>query len=88
MNKYLYLIRGVTNMNKEEIINKLYDKDVNATYKEILSLEILSIESDELYQYFNEFLNMLGNDNSYIRIRVFRMICSLSILDKLNNRKK
>ena len=63
----------------KEKIKNLYNEDNNSAYKTLLELEIITTESNELYNYFNEFLKMLNNEKTFIRVRGFRLICSLEI---------
>lgn len=72
----------------ENEIKILYDKDDKEAYHKLIELESISTESDELYDYFNYFEKMLDDDKSYIRVRGFRMICSLSQWDKDNKINK
>ena len=65
----------------KEKIKKLYNEDNNSAYKTLLELEIITTESNELYNYFNEFLKMLNNEKTFIRVRGFRLICSLAKWD-------
>ena len=65
-------------------VNSLYNKDNKETYTLLLELETLSCESSELYKYFDDFLKMLDNERSFVRVRGFRMICSLAKWDKDN----
>lgn len=71
-----------------EKINLLYDKDDKIAYKILLELENEVTESNELYNYFDELLNMLKNENTFVRVRAFRLICALAKWDcdnKINN---
>lgn len=63
-------------------VNELYSKDNNEAYKILLELEMVSTDSDEFYKYFDEFLKMIGDERSFVRVRGFRMICSLAKWDK------
>lgn len=72
----------------KEKISKLYSKDDKETYKLLLDLELISSESDELYPYFDEFLEMLNSERSFVRVRGFRLICSLAKWDKDNKINK
>ena len=72
----------------KEKIKKLYNEDNNSAYKTLLELEIITTESNELYNYFNEFLNMLNNEKTFIRVRGFRLICSLAKWDNENKINK
>ena len=66
----------------------MYNEDNNSAYKTLLELEIITTESNELYNYFNEFLNMLNNEKTFIRVRGFRLICSLAKWDNENKINK
>lgn len=59
-------------------IENLYNEDNSSAYKTLLELETITTESNELYNYFNEFLEMLNNEKTFIRVRGFRLICSLA----------
>lgn len=72
----------------KEKINNLYNKDNNNAYKTLLELEIITTESNELYYYFDELLSMLNNDKTFIRVRGFRLICSLAKWDTDNKINK
>lgn len=67
-----------------EIINDLYSTDNNKAYKALLELEAITTESNELYDYFDELLTMLDSEKTFIRVRGFRLICSLAKHDKDN----
>lgn len=62
-------------------IKKLYDKDDKIAYNNLIELEIETTESDELYNYFDDFLCMLKNDKTFVRVRAFRLICALAKWD-------
>lgn len=65
------------------MLEDLY-KDNKTAYKKLLELEQLTTESNELYGYFDELLSMLNSEKSFVRIRGFRLICSLSKWDNEN----
>ena len=72
---------------KDKIID-LYNSDNNIAYKSLLDLEIITTESNQLYEYFDELLNMLSSNKTFVRVRGFRLICFLSkwdVEDKINN---
>ena len=71
-----------------ETLKKLYNEDNNSAYKTLLELETITTESNELYNYFNEFLKMLNNEKTFIRVRGFRLICSLAKWDNENKINK
>ena len=62
-------------------INNLYNKDDNVSYNTLKELELIASQSNELYEYFDELLNMLNNEKSFIRVRGFRLICALAKWD-------
>ena len=68
----------------KEKIKMLYDKDDKVAYKVLLELETEVTESNELYNYFNDLLNMLKNEKSFVRVRAFRLICALAKWDNEN----
>ena len=72
----------------KEKIKKLYNEDNNSAYKTLLELETITTESNELYNYFNEFLKMLNNEKTFIKVRGFRIICSLAKWDNENKINK
>ena len=72
----------------KEKVENLYNEDNNIAYKTLLELETITTESNDLYNYFDEFLKMLNNDKTFIRVRGFRLICCLAKWDnenKINN---
>lgn len=71
----------------KEKIKMLYDK---VAYKNLLELENGVTESNELYNYFDELLNMLKHEKTFVRVRTFRLICALAKCDKcyINNNGK
>ena len=72
----------------KEKIKNLYNEDNKSAYKTLLELETITTESNELYNYFNEFLKMLNNEKTFIRVRGFRIICSLAKWDNENKINK
>lgn len=72
----------------KEKIENLYNENNNSAYKTLLDLETITTESNELYNYFNEFLEMLNNEKTFIRVRGFRIICSLAKWDNENKINK
>ena len=66
----------------KEKVKNLYNEDNNSAYKTLLELETITTESNDLYNYFDEFLKMLNNDKTFIRV------CCLAKWDnenKINN---
>ncbi len=72
----------------KEKIENLFNEDNNSAYKTLLELETITTESNELHNYFNEFLEMLNNEKTFIRVRGFRLICSLAKWDNENRINK
>lgn len=66
----------------QQQIEKLYSKDTKVAYATLLELELECAKSDALYPYFDTFLEMLDDSNTYIRIRGFRLLCHLAAWDK------
>ena len=69
-------------------ISNLYNTDDKLAYNALLELELITEHSNELYDFFDELLDMLKNEKSFIRVRGFRLICALAKWDidnKINN---
>jgi hypothetical protein len=62
----------------------LYDKDDKIAYNNLLELESEAEESNEIYSYFEEFLSMLNDEKTFVRVRAFRLICALAKWDNAN----
>jgi hypothetical protein len=65
-------------------IKMLYDKDDKIAYNNLLELESEAEESNEIYSYFEEFLSMLNDEKTFVRVRAFRLICALAKWDNAN----
>ncbi len=72
---------------KERIAN-LYNEDNNIAYKTLLELEAITTESNELYSYFKDLLELLNNEKTFVRVRGFRLICCLAKWDNENKINK
>lgn len=72
----------------KEKLKNLYNADSNIAYNTLLELETITIESNELYIYFENLLEMLNNEKTFIRVRGFRLICSLAKWDTENKINK
>ncbi len=59
-----------------ELVTALFSKDADYAYECLGRLEGLSASSNAVYGHFDEFLEMLDNENSYVRTRGFIMIVS------------
>lgn len=67
-----------------DIIDLLYAKDDKEAYEAFKKLETVSEASNELYKYFDKFLEMLSHEKSYVRVRAFRLICKNAKWDSKN----
>ena len=72
----------------KEKLENLYNEDNNSAYKTLLDLETITTESNELYSYFKYLLEMLNSEKTFIRVRGFRLICSLAKWDTENRINK
>lgn len=75
-------------MELEEKIELLYDKDLSLAYNNLLELEKLSEEENTLYNYFDDFLQMIDSEKYVIRIRGYRLLCKQArwdVEEKFNN---
>ncbi len=72
----------------KEKIENLYNKDNNSAYRTLLELETITTESNELYSYFDDLLEMLNSEKTFIRVRGFRLICCLAKWDNENKINK
>lgn len=75
---------GVIALKEVDLIKELNNKDDKLAYKSLLTIEKLINESDIFYKHFDEFVQMLKNERSYVRIRGFRILCNLAKWDKKN----
>jgi len=62
----------------------LTDKDNTAAYRFLQQLEAESERSDDYYDSFDEFLAMISDSRSYVRIRGVRMCCAQARWDTLH----
>lgn len=69
-------------------IKNLYNEDNNSAYKTLLELETITTESNELYSYFKDLLELLNNEKTFVRVRGFRLICYLAKWDNENKINK
>lgn len=68
----------------KDLIANLYNEDNNSAYKTLLELETVTVESNELYDDFDDLLVMLDNEKTFIRVRGVRLICCLARWDTKN----
>jgi hypothetical protein len=69
-------------MDIEKTINGLYSKDNKEAYKILLELEQISEKDNFLYEFFNDFLQMIYEEKYAIRIRGYRLLCKQAKWDK------
>ena len=55
--------------NISDLIKTLYSKDNNIAYKCLKLLELESEHSNAVYEFFDTFVEMIDDNNSYIRTR-------------------
>lgn len=63
-------------------INSLFDKNNNIACGAMKTLAELSEQSDEVYAYIDRFIEMLENDNSYVRNRGLILIAANAKWDR------
>lgn len=66
----------------QELVKGLRDKDDKYAYQCLKQLETESLSSDSVYTYFNSFVSMLSDLNSYIRTRGILLIAANAKWDK------
>ena len=59
-----------------DIIAGLQNKKDTEAHQLLLKLEAQSADSDELYGYFDEFLELMKSKSSFVRTRGFRLACA------------
>lgn len=69
-------------MNKEELLDILYGKEKADAWKRFQIVEQFIDDSNQLYEYFDEIEKMLHCEQSYLRLRGFRLICRLAKWDE------
>ena len=63
-------------MAKNKIIEQLIDKDNKKACDYCNKLCVESSKSDKYYSYFDDFIELLDSNNSYIRNRAFSLCCA------------
>lgn len=69
-------------MTKEELLTIICGKEKIEVWKQFQDIENSIEDSDDLYQYFDDFISLLDSSKSYIRMRSFRIICKLGKWDQ------
>lgn len=70
--------------NITELLKNLYSKDNNIAYKCLKLLELESEHSNAIYEFFDIFVEMIDDNNSYIRTRGLILISANAKLDVEN----
>lgn len=65
----------------EELVQKLYNPDNNIACGCMKKLQEIANDNNEIYYYFDEFVKMLDDKNSYIRTRGIWLISSCAKWD-------
>lgn len=60
----------------KDLINNLFSIDSNLAYSSLKELISLSENNNDVYQYFETFVIMLDNKNSYVRTRGLLLIAA------------
>ena len=68
-------------MNILEIVERLRSSDNKIAYQALKELEAESEKSNSVYQYMDTFIEMINDDNSYIRTRGILLIAANSRWD-------
>jgi len=62
--------------NIKELVEGLMNPNDNTAYLCLKKLEEKSLQSDEVYPFLDQFVQMLNHPNSYVRTRVIRLIAA------------
>ena len=71
-----------------DIITGLQNKKDTEAYQLLLQLEKQSAESYTLYEYFDDFINLLKNKSPFVKTRGFRLACVQAQWDVENKIEK
>lgn len=66
------------------LIEKLYSKDNKIAYQALQNLEIECEKSNSVYKFFDRFVEMIANNNSYIKTRGIVLISANAKWDTEN----
>lgn len=67
---------------QSDLVSALQGKDNKEVYALVKEVYAKSAESNEFYRYFDVFISLLGNPNSYIRTRGFVLACAQARWDE------
>ena len=73
---------GIRYYAVRSVIEILKDKDCNKAYAYTREICAESVYSDQYYQYFDDLLSLLKEENSYYKTRGIMIIASLSKWDR------
>lgn len=76
------------NRNKTDIISGLRNKNDKEAYELLLELEKQAAESNVLYRYFDDFVELTSDEKSFVRTRGFRLVCAQAKWDIENKFEK
>lgn len=60
----------------QKMVEDLYRKDHKRVYGVLLDLQKMSEESDVVYGYFDRYMEMIEDENSYVRVRGLLLVCA------------
>lgn len=75
-------------MQVGELMITLYENDNKIAYESLKKLEEISEIEDTVYKYMDDFLEMIKDKKSFIRVRGFRLLCKNAKWDKQNKINK
>ncbi len=58
----------------EQAVDLLQDRDDNQAYQALLFLEEQTLISNAVYGYFDDFLQLLQNEHTYVKMRAIRLV--------------
>ncbi|HEX3017647.1 MAG TPA: SufBD protein [Caproicibacter sp.] len=70
--------------NISELIKTLYSSDNKLAYQALQALADVSTNTNKVYRYFDEFVEMIKNSNSYLRTRGLVLIAANAKWDEDN----
>ncbi len=61
-------------LTMEQAVALLQDRDDNQAYQALLFLEEQTLISNAVYVYFDDFLQLLQNEHTYVKMRAIRLV--------------
>lgn len=68
----------------KEVVDQLFAKETKTGYKALRILEAKSEQSNEVYAYFDQFISLMRDENSYKRTRGLLLIAANAKWDEEN----